>query len=115
MKTTGPSPIGKLGVIPLLASWWFLQVELSHGHHEYRFLVDGKPVLDPHAAGVRAVPLAANDSRRLQSFGRRQSDQLVHDFTALEEDKRRHALDFETLSQGGRLIDVDFDKLIDPR
>jgi 1,4-alpha-glucan branching enzyme len=32
--------------------WWLAQVELCHGHHQYRFLVDGKPVLDPHAAGV---------------------------------------------------------------
>jgi 1,4-alpha-glucan branching enzyme len=32
--------------------WWFLQVPLTHGHHQYRFLVDGKPVLDPHGAGV---------------------------------------------------------------
>jgi 1,4-alpha-glucan branching enzyme len=31
---------------------WLLQVHLSHGHHHYRFLVDGKPVLDPHAHGV---------------------------------------------------------------
>lgn len=32
--------------------WWFLQVSLSHGHHQYRFLVDGKPTLDPRATGV---------------------------------------------------------------
>lgn len=32
--------------------WWFLQVLLPHGHHRYRFLVDGKPVLDPKASGV---------------------------------------------------------------
>jgi hypothetical protein len=31
---------------------WFLQVLLTHGHHQYRFLVDGKPILDPHATGV---------------------------------------------------------------
>jgi len=31
--------------------WWFLQVPLTHGHHQYRFLVDGQPVLDPHATG----------------------------------------------------------------
>jgi 1,4-alpha-glucan branching enzyme len=35
-----------------LDGWWFLQVSLTHGHHQYRFLVDGKPMLDPHAAGV---------------------------------------------------------------
>jgi 1,4-alpha-glucan branching enzyme len=35
-----------------LDGWWFLQVLLTHGHHHYRFLVDGKPMLDPHAAGV---------------------------------------------------------------
>jgi len=28
------------------------QVQLCHGHHQYRFLVDGKPMLDPHATGV---------------------------------------------------------------
>jgi 1,4-alpha-glucan branching enzyme len=32
--------------------WWFLQVPLTHGHHRYRFLVDGRPMLDPHATGV---------------------------------------------------------------
>ena len=31
---------------------WLLQVFLNHGHHHYRFLVDGKPVLDPRAQGV---------------------------------------------------------------
>jgi 1,4-alpha-glucan branching enzyme len=32
--------------------WWFLQVPLTHGHHQYHFLVDGEPVLDPQATGV---------------------------------------------------------------
>jgi 1,4-alpha-glucan branching enzyme len=32
--------------------WWIAQVELSHGHHQYRFLVDGQPRLDPHATGI---------------------------------------------------------------
>jgi len=32
--------------------WWFLQVLLTHGHHQYRFLVDGEPMLDPRATGV---------------------------------------------------------------
>jgi 1,4-alpha-glucan branching enzyme len=32
--------------------WWLAHVELTHGHHQYRFLVDGKPMLDPHATGV---------------------------------------------------------------
>jgi hypothetical protein len=31
---------------------WFLQVHLTHGHHLYRFLVDGKPVLDPRGTGI---------------------------------------------------------------
>ncbi len=31
---------------------WLLQVYLNHGHHHYRFLVDGKPVLDPRAHGI---------------------------------------------------------------
>jgi 1,4-alpha-glucan branching enzyme len=32
--------------------WWYLQVDLSHGHRQYRFLVDGKPTLDPQSTGV---------------------------------------------------------------
>ena len=32
--------------------WWLAQVQLCHGHHQYRFLVDGRPMLDPHATGV---------------------------------------------------------------
>lgn len=31
--------------------YWMASLELSHGYHEYVFLVDGKPVLDPNAAG----------------------------------------------------------------
>jgi len=31
---------------------WLLQVPLHHGHHRYRFLVDGQPVLDARANGV---------------------------------------------------------------
>jgi len=32
--------------------WWFVQTYLSRGFHQYRFLVDGQPVLDPSAPGV---------------------------------------------------------------
>ena len=32
--------------------WWLARVELCHGQHQYRFLVDGQPMLDPHAAGI---------------------------------------------------------------
>src|SRR5690349_5198050 len=31
---------------------WFLQVQLTHGAHRYRFLVDGEPVLDPRSTGI---------------------------------------------------------------
>jgi 1,4-alpha-glucan branching enzyme len=31
---------------------WYRQVELTHGHHRYVFLVDGKLVLDPRAQGT---------------------------------------------------------------
>lgn len=31
--------------------FWTTQLELSHGYHQYLFLVDGKPVLDPKATG----------------------------------------------------------------
>jgi len=30
---------------------WMTTLELSHGYHQYFFLVDGKPVLDPNASG----------------------------------------------------------------
>ncbi len=32
--------------------WWFIQVWLPHGHHQYRFIVDGHPMLDLHAVGT---------------------------------------------------------------
>jgi len=32
--------------------WWSIEVEMTHGHQRYRFLVDGKPMLDPRANGV---------------------------------------------------------------
>ena len=32
--------------------WWMAQVELCHGHHQYQFLVDGRPMLDPRATGI---------------------------------------------------------------
>jgi len=31
---------------------WMIQVALTHGHHRYLFLVDGKTRLDPRAQGV---------------------------------------------------------------
>lgn len=31
---------------------WMLQVNLSHGHHQYLFWVDGEGRLDPRAQGV---------------------------------------------------------------
>jgi 1,4-alpha-glucan branching enzyme len=37
---------------PRADGWWFIQVWLPHGHHQYRFLVDGEPVLDRQASGV---------------------------------------------------------------
>ena len=35
-----------------LDGWWMASVELTHGHHQYRFLVDGRPMLDPRATGI---------------------------------------------------------------
>ena len=35
--------------------WWFVQIPLTHGHHQYVFLVDGEPELDPRAAGIVRV------------------------------------------------------------
>jgi 1,4-alpha-glucan branching enzyme len=31
---------------------WTAQIPLSHGHHQYYFLVDGRKTLDPRAQGV---------------------------------------------------------------
>ena len=31
---------------------WFTQVQLTHGHHRYCFLVDGEPTLDPRGTGI---------------------------------------------------------------
>jgi 1,4-alpha-glucan branching enzyme len=30
---------------------WVIRLELPHGHHQYLFLVDGQPTLDPNAMG----------------------------------------------------------------
>ncbi len=35
--------------------WWSIQVPLTHGHHQYLFLVDGTPTLDPQSAGTVQV------------------------------------------------------------
>lgn len=35
-----------------VSGWWFIRLQLCHGHHHYRFIVDGKPELDPYATGV---------------------------------------------------------------
>ena len=31
---------------------WTAQIPLSHGHHHYLFIVDGKSALDPRAQGI---------------------------------------------------------------
>jgi 1,4-alpha-glucan branching enzyme len=31
---------------------WQLRLSLYHGHHQYYFLVDGHPILDPRAVGT---------------------------------------------------------------
>jgi 1,4-alpha-glucan branching enzyme len=35
-----------------LDGWWFVRMQLCHGHHHYHFIVDGNPQLDPQAMGV---------------------------------------------------------------
>lgn len=32
--------------------WWHCQISLCHGHHQYRFVIDGHAALDPAATGV---------------------------------------------------------------
>jgi 1,4-alpha-glucan branching enzyme len=32
--------------------WWFIEIQLRHGHHRYWFLVDDQPVLDPKSTGI---------------------------------------------------------------
>lgn len=34
-----------------LDGWWFIRLQLCHGHHQYRFIVDGMPQEDPRATG----------------------------------------------------------------
>ncbi len=41
-----------IAMIRRVDGWWFIQVELPHGHHHYHFLVDGQPTLDPQASGT---------------------------------------------------------------
>jgi 1,4-alpha-glucan branching enzyme len=36
----------------LLDGWWFIRLQLSHGYHQYRFVVDGEARLDPQASGA---------------------------------------------------------------
>lgn len=36
----------------LLDGWWFTRLQLHHGNHLYRFIVDGIPELDPAASGI---------------------------------------------------------------
>ena len=31
---------------------WFIQMQLHHGHHQYQFIVDGQPFLDPQGTGM---------------------------------------------------------------
>jgi len=40
-----------LPMLPRDDGWRFIQLLLVRGHHQYRFLVDGKPMLDPRAMG----------------------------------------------------------------
>jgi 1,4-alpha-glucan branching enzyme len=35
--------------------WWFIEVPLTHGHHQYLFLVDGSPTLAPRSSGTVQV------------------------------------------------------------
>ena len=36
----------------LLDGWWFIRLQLAHGYHQYRFLVDRAAQLDPQATGM---------------------------------------------------------------
>jgi hypothetical protein len=38
-------------MIPMPNGYWMIGLELPHGHHQYLFLVDGQPMLDPKAMG----------------------------------------------------------------
>jgi 1,4-alpha-glucan branching enzyme len=42
---------------------WMASLELNHGHHQYLFLVDGEPTLDPNANGI-----TRNDHNELVSL-----------------------------------------------
>ncbi len=42
-----PAPMNRQG-----DGWWCYRVRLCHGHHQYRFRVGGKSMLDPSALDV---------------------------------------------------------------
>jgi 1,4-alpha-glucan branching enzyme len=42
--------------------WWYSQILLCHGHHQYKFLIDGSATLDPAATGVGRDPNGAQVS-----------------------------------------------------
>jgi hypothetical protein len=42
---------------------WMASLELPHGYHQYVFLVDDQPVLDPNASGT-----ARNERNELVSL-----------------------------------------------
>ena len=31
---------------------WRVEISLTHGHHHYLYVIDGKPTLDPRAQGI---------------------------------------------------------------
>jgi len=35
--------------------WWFIEVQLTHGHHPLSILVDDKPVFGPMGTGMPAT------------------------------------------------------------
>ena len=41
-----------IGMARRFDGWWHCEILLCHGHHQYRFLVDGKASLDPAAMGT---------------------------------------------------------------
>ena len=49
-KIDVPAQPGSMALSPDGA--WLVQIPLTHGHHHYQFLVDGKPTLDPRAQGI---------------------------------------------------------------
>jgi len=67
---------------------WMASLELTHGYHEYLFLVDGKPMLDPNATVRQSTP-ARNRYHSWPSVNHERLKPHVHALHALAKHRAR--------------------------